>query len=117
MSWESTVPYYQIINRAVGKRLGGLHSATILLYSVDFDEIERLQHADRWAEAGSLPSEAAVALEGAGADFPVLCNNTRHAPSCGSSGLVRARRALNDSGRAGSGGGAMDRKGGIRERI
>ena len=78
MSWESTVPYYQIINRAVGERLGGLHSAKILLYSVDFDEIERLQHADRWTEAGSLLSEAAVALEGAGADFLVLCTNTMH---------------------------------------
>ena len=78
MSWESTVPYYQIINRAVGERLGGLHSAKILLYSVDFGEIERLQHADRWAEAGSLLSEAAVALEGAGADFLVLCTNTMH---------------------------------------
>ena len=78
MSWESTVSYYQIINRAVGERLGGLHSAKILLYSVDFAEIERLQHADRWVEAGSLLSEAAMALEGAGADFLVICTNTMH---------------------------------------
>jgi aspartate racemase len=53
MSWESTVSYYQIVNRAVGAELGGLHSARILLYSVDFEQIERLQHADRWDEAGS----------------------------------------------------------------
>jgi aspartate racemase len=78
MSWESTVSYYQIINRAVGERLGGLHSAKILLHSVDFAEIERLQHADRWAEAGSLLAEAAMALEGAGADFLLICTNTMH---------------------------------------
>jgi aspartate racemase len=78
MSWKSTVPYYQIINRIVGEQLGGLHSAKILLYSVDFDEIEQLQRADRWAEAGSLLAEASTALEGAGADFLVLCSNTMH---------------------------------------
>jgi aspartate racemase len=78
MSWESTVPYYQLINRAVGERLGGLHSARIVLYSVDFDDIERFQHADRWPEAGSLLGDAAVALEGAGAEFLVLCTNTMH---------------------------------------
>lgn len=78
MSWESTVPYYQIINRAVGEQLGGLHSAKILLYSVDFDEIESLQHADRWDEAGSRLSEAALVLEEGGADFLVLCTNTMH---------------------------------------
>jgi aspartate racemase len=78
MSWESTVSYYQIINRAVAERLGGLHSAKILLHSVDFAEIERLQHSDRWAEAGSLLAKAAMALEGAGADFLVICTNTMH---------------------------------------
>jgi len=78
MSWESTVTYYQVINREVGQQLGGLHSAKLLLYSVDFAEFEPLQHADRWAEAGSLLSEAAAALEGAGADFLVLCTNTMH---------------------------------------
>ena len=78
MSWESTVPYYQIINRAVGERLGGLHSAKILLYSVDFEEIESLQHADRWDEAGSRLSEAAAVLEEGGAEFLVLCTNTMH---------------------------------------
>jgi aspartate racemase len=78
MSWESTLLYYRIINRAIGERLGGLHSARIVLYSVDFDEIERLQHGDRWAEAGSLLSKAALVLERAGADFLVLCTNTMH---------------------------------------
>jgi aspartate racemase len=78
MSWESTVPYYQIINRSVGAELGGLHSARILLYSVDFEEIESLQHADRWDEAGSRLSKAAAVLEAGGADFLVLCTNTMH---------------------------------------
>jgi aspartate racemase len=78
MSWESTVPYYQIINRTIGKELGGLHSARLLLYSVDFAEIERLQHADRWIEAGAALADAAQALERAGADFLVLCTNTMH---------------------------------------
>jgi amino-acid racemase len=78
MSWESTVPYYQIINRTIAKELGGLHSAKILLYSADFDEVERLQHADRWDEAGALLADAAHGLETAGADFLVLCTNTMH---------------------------------------
>jgi aspartate racemase len=78
MSWESTVPYYQTINRVVGQRLGGLHSARILLYSVDFDEIERLQHAERWHEAGELLARAGRTLEAAGAEFLVLCTNTMH---------------------------------------
>ena len=78
MSWESTVPYYQIINRTIAERLGGFHSAKILLYSVDFSEIERLQNADRWIDAGVLLADAALALQGAGADFLVLCTNTMH---------------------------------------
>ena len=78
MSWESTVPYYQIINRTIAEKLGGLHSAKLLLYSVDFEEIEAMQRADRWAAAGSLLSDAARLLEGAGADFLVLCTNTMH---------------------------------------
>jgi len=78
MSWESTVPYYQIINQTIAKELGGLHSAKLLLYSVDFAEIERLQHADRWEEAGALLAEAAQRLERAGTDFLVLCTNTMH---------------------------------------
>jgi aspartate racemase len=63
MSWESTVSYYQTINRLVGERLGGLHSARIVLYSVDFQGIEELQRAGRWDEAGAVPAEAAAALE------------------------------------------------------
>jgi aspartate racemase len=78
MSWESTVPYYQTINRVVGQRLGGLHSAKIALYSVDFDEIEKLQHVGRWAESGEILAEAARAVRRAGADFLVLCTNTMH---------------------------------------
>lgn len=78
MSWESTVPYYQIINRSIAQRLGGLHSAKLLLYSVDFAEIEELQHGDRWTEAASLLADAALRLQGAGADFIVLCTNTMH---------------------------------------
>jgi aspartate racemase len=78
MSWESTVSYYQIINRTVGEWLGGLHSAKIILNSVDFEEIERLQHEGRWAEAGFVLADAAAAIERAGADFLVLCTNTMH---------------------------------------
>jgi aspartate racemase len=78
MSWESTVSYYQTINRIVGQRLGGLHSARILLLSVDFDEIERLQRTERWDEAGELLARAARTLEDGGAEFLVLCTNTMH---------------------------------------
>ncbi len=63
MSWESTAVYYRLINQAVSERLGGLHSAKIILYSVDFDEVERLQSEARWDEAGSLLAEAASWLE------------------------------------------------------
>ena len=78
MSWESTVPYYRIINETVREKLGGLHSAKIVLHSVDFAEIEELQHADRWDEAGVLLASAAQGLERAGADFLVICTNTMH---------------------------------------
>ncbi len=78
MSWESTVPYYQQINETIKYRLGGLHSAKIVLFSVDFHDIERLQHAGDWASAGALLAEAAQSLEAAGADFLVLCTNTMH---------------------------------------
>jgi aspartate racemase len=78
MSWESTVPYYRIINRVVGESLGGLHSAKLLLYSVDFQEIEELQRLNRWEEAGAIMADVARRLEGAGADFLVLCTNTMH---------------------------------------
>jgi len=78
MSWESTIPYYRIINEVVKERLGGLHSAKLVLYSVDFHEIERLQHSGAWDEAGQLLAKAACALEAAGANFIVLCTNTMH---------------------------------------
>lgn len=78
MSWESTIPYYRLINETIKLRLGGLHSAKVVLYSVDFHEIERLQHAGDWEAAGVMLAEAARALEAAGADFLVLCTNTMH---------------------------------------
>ena len=78
MSWESTVPYYRLINQAVKAHLGGLHSARLVLYSVDFHEIERLQHAGRWEEAGLALADAARTLERAGAECIVLATNTMH---------------------------------------
>ncbi|MGW8265597.1 MAG: aspartate/glutamate racemase family protein [Longimicrobiales bacterium] len=78
MSWESTVPYFQVLNREVGRRLGGLHSARIVLLSVDFQEIETLQHQGRWGELGEILSREARIIEEAGADFLVLCTNTMH---------------------------------------
>lgn len=78
MSWESTVSYYRAINEEIKHRLGGLHSARIVLYSVDFHDIERLQHAGDWNAAGALLADAARALQAAGADFLVLCTNTMH---------------------------------------
>jgi aspartate racemase len=78
MSWESTVPYYRQINESVKQQLGGLHSAKIVLYSVDFHEVDQLQRAGDWAAAGALMVGAARALEAAGADFLVLCTNTMH---------------------------------------
>jgi aspartate racemase len=78
MSWESTIPYYRQINETIKERLGGLHSAKIVLYSVDFHEIERLQHAGDWEAAGVILADAARALQAAGAVFLVLCTNTMH---------------------------------------
>jgi aspartate racemase len=78
MSWESTVPYYRQINESIKERLGGLHSAKVVLYSVDFHDVERLQHAGDWVAAGALLAGSARALESAGADFLVLCTNTMH---------------------------------------
>ncbi|THF62865.1 aspartate/glutamate racemase family protein [Pseudothauera nasutitermitis] len=78
MSWESTLPYYRIVNQTIKERLGGLHSARVVLYSVDFHEIERMQHAGDWESAGRLLADAARRLEGAGAEFIVLCTNTMH---------------------------------------
>ncbi|WP_372357053.1 aspartate/glutamate racemase family protein [Xanthomonas sp. NCPPB 3443] len=78
MSWESTLPYYRIINQRVRHACGGLHSAKLLLYSVNFHEIERLQHTGDWDGAGQAMAAAARALQAAGADFIVLCTNTMH---------------------------------------
>ena len=78
MSWESTVTYYQLINEAVKEQLGGLHSAKILLYSVDFDEIEALQSGGQWDKAGAILAEIAHKLEQAGADCILICTNTMH---------------------------------------
>jgi aspartate racemase len=78
MSWESTVPYYREINETVKARLGGLHSARIILYSVDFSDIEHLQASGQWQAAGTLLADIAQKLEGAGADALVLCTNTMH---------------------------------------
>lgn len=78
MSWESTLPYYRQINEAVRERLGELHSARLVLFSVDFAQVERLQRSGDWDAAGVLLAEAARALQRAGADFLVLCTNTMH---------------------------------------
>lgn len=78
MSWESTLFYYRHINEAVRKRLGGLHSAKLLLYSVDFDPIERLQHAGNWDATAKILSGAARSLQAGGADFFLICTNTMH---------------------------------------
>nr|WP_313972525.1 aspartate/glutamate racemase family protein [uncultured Selenomonas sp.] len=85
MSWESTVTYYQIINETIKNRLGGLHSAKCILYSVDFDEIEKYQTRGEWDKSADVLSEAAQALERAGADYIVICTNTMHkvAPEIG----------------------------------
>jgi aspartate racemase len=78
MSWESSIEYYRIINEATREALGGLHSAKSIMYSVEFAEIEALQHADRWDEAIRILADAAIGLEKAGADFALICTNTMH---------------------------------------
>ncbi|WP_260808231.1 aspartate/glutamate racemase family protein [Xanthomonas prunicola] len=78
MSWESTLPYYRHINQTIRRERGGLHSARLLLYSVDFHDIERLQHAGDWEGAGREMAAAARSLHAGGADFIVLCTNTMH---------------------------------------
>ncbi|KAF2235690.1 aspartate racemase [Viridothelium virens] len=83
MSWESTVTYYQEINRHVRAIKGGLHSSPCIVYSFDFARIEALQHTGQWDEAGILLNEAAAALQRAGADAIVLCTNTMHFVSHG----------------------------------
>ena len=78
MSWESTVTYYKIINETVKEKLGGLHSAKCILYSVDFQEIGECQANGNWEKSGEILGEAAYNLEKAGADFIVICTNTMH---------------------------------------
>ena len=78
MSWESTVTYYKIINETVKEKLGRLHSAKCILYSVDFQEIEECQANGNWEKSGEILGEAAYNLEKAGADFIVICTNTMH---------------------------------------
>lgn len=78
MSWESTVTYYQIVNQVVKENLGGLHSAKVLLYSVDFQEIAEYQERGDWAKSGEILAEVALNLEKAGADFIVISTNTMH---------------------------------------
>jgi aspartate racemase len=78
MSWESSLEYYRIVNEAVKEKLGGLHSAKCVLYSVDFAEIEVLQHEGRWADATQAMIDAACHVEAGGADFMLICTNTMH---------------------------------------
>ena len=78
MSWESTLPYYRIVNERVRERLSGLHSAKLVLHSVDFAEIEALQHAGDWGAAGAQLADAARGLRLAGAEAIVVCTNTMH---------------------------------------
>jgi len=78
MSWESTAEYYRILNQKVKERLGGLHSAKCVMLSVDFHEIETLQHQNKWDEAGRLMADAAENVEKGGADFFIICTNTMH---------------------------------------
>ena len=78
MSWESSIEYYRIINETVRNKLGGLHSARSIMYSVEFAEIEALQHQDRWDDAAQIMIAAARNIENGGADFGLICTNTMH---------------------------------------
>ncbi|MFW6113553.1 MAG: aspartate/glutamate racemase family protein [Actinomycetota bacterium] len=78
MSWESSAEYYRIMNQTVSDRLGGLHSARIVMYSVDFEEIEKLQHLEEWGELTSVMIDAARRVERGGADILLICTNTMH---------------------------------------
>ncbi len=78
MSWESSAQYYRLANELVRERLGGLHSARIVLASVDFADVEALQVAGRWDEAGQLLAGAAKGLEASGAELLLICTNTMH---------------------------------------
>lgn len=78
MSWESTSLYYKIINEYIKEKAGGLHSGKCILYSVDFDEINKLQKEDKWEQCGKILGNIAKKLETAGADFIIICTNTMH---------------------------------------
>ena len=78
MSWESTSTYYKLLNEEIKNRLGGLHSAKIILSSVDFEEIEKFQHSALWDETAKILSDEAKAIESANADFLIICTNTMH---------------------------------------
>jgi len=78
MSWESTALYYKLLNQAIGKKRGALHSAKIVLHSVDFQEIELMQRENRWQEAGETLADIAAGLERGGVDCILLCTNTMH---------------------------------------
>lgn len=78
MSWESTIPYYRLINEGIKQQLGGLHSASLLLHSVDFHEIEACQSRGEWDKAGDILAQAAIGLQQAGAEGIILCTNTMH---------------------------------------
>jgi aspartate racemase len=78
MSWESTTGYYRAINQGIRAALGGLHSAKIVLYSVDFEPIEKLQQLGDWPKTGEILSQAALKIQAAGADFLLICTNTMH---------------------------------------
>lgn len=78
MSWNSTLEYYRIINESFARRLGSLHSARLVLYNLDFDEIQRAQHKGRWDDTANILVDAGNAVKRAGADFLVICTNTMH---------------------------------------
>jgi aspartate racemase len=78
MSWNSTMEYYRIINESFARKLGGLHSARLVLYNLDFDEIQRAQHEDRWDDLAGILVDAGNAVKRAGADFLLICTNTMH---------------------------------------
>ncbi|TEU17369.1 MAG: aspartate/glutamate racemase family protein [Dehalococcoidia bacterium] len=78
MSWNSTLEYYRIINESFAIRLGGLHSARLVLYNLDFNEIQRAQHEDRWDDMANILVDAGNAVKRAGADFLIICTNTMH---------------------------------------
>jgi aspartate racemase len=78
MSWESSLEYYRLVNELVKEKLGGYHSAKVIMDSLDFAEVELLQHEGRWQEAGKMMADSALTLQTCGADFVVLCTNTMH---------------------------------------